>query len=321
MKREILLDGENLNADKKFFSKIGTNYLIFAVAAIIFQIIAINIAGAININLIRDYNTLSIISGICSYVLPFPILVFLMKKLESEKLEKHSLNLKTFIRYIAVTLTLMWIGNIIGLIITTLLSNIASLDIANPVQQLINSTDIWLNLLLISIIGPVFEEFFFRKLLIDRTVKYGAKISILLSALMFGLFHGNLNQFFYAFLMGGFFAYVYMKTGKLIYPILLHIIVNLMGSVVSLFVVMSVGNLTSGTYVAADLAIVIGYLVIMIISFIIGIITLFKYRTAELDNIKAKITLAQPYKTVFLNYGMILFIGFCILEIIHQIIA
>ena len=244
-----------------------------------------------------------------------------MKKLESENLEKHSLNLKTFITYVAVTFTLMWIGNIIGLVITALISITTPVDITNPVEKLLNSTNIWINLFLISIIGPIFEEFFFRKLLIDRTIKYGAKLSIILSALMFGLFHGNLNQFFYTFLIGGFFAYVYIKTGKLIYPILLHILVNLMGSVVSIFVVGSAENLALGTVTFADLTIVLVYLSIILASFLTGIMTLYKCKNVKLDNIKTKIKLTQPFKTVILNYGMILFIGFCISEMIYQILA
>ena len=310
-----------MNCDKKFFSKVGINYLIFGVTTIIIQIIIINVLGLVNINLLNDFNSLTLISTICNYVLPFPILVYLMKKLESENLEKHSLNLKTFITYVAVTFTLMWIGNIIGLVITALISITTPVDITNPVEKLLNSTNIWINLFLISIIGPIFEEFFFRKLLIDRTIKYGAKLSIILSALMFGLFHGNLNQFFYTFLIGGFFAYVYIKTGKLIYPILLHILVNLMGSVVSIFVVGSAENLALGTVTFADLTIVLVYLSIILASFLTGIMTLYKCKNVKLDNIKTKIKLTQPFKTVILNYGMILFIGFCISEMIYQILA
>ena len=311
-----------MNADKKFFSKVGFNYLIYAIAAIIIQIILINILGAINYDFINDFNSLTIISAICNYVLPFPILYYLMKKLDSQTPKKDTLSIKTFMTYIAITLTLMWTGNIIGLAITTLINLFTSLDVSNPVQNLINSTDIWLNLLLISIIGPIFEEILFRKLLIDRTIKYGAKVSILLSALIFGLFHGNLNQFFYAFLLGGFFAYIYIKTGKIKYTIILHIIVNLMGSVVSLFVINSVQNIISGPIQPLDLVIVIGYIMIILVSILIGLIKLIKdYKNIDLTEISGKITLTEPVKTVFATPGMILFIAFCIALMIRQIIA
>lgn len=314
--------GELMNADKKFFSKVGFTYLVYAIAAIIIQVILINILGAINYDFINDFNSLTIISAICNYILPFPIMYYLMKKLDSQTPKKDTITIKTFITYIAITLTLMWAGNIIGLAITTLINIFTPLDVANPVQNLINSTDLWLNLLLISITGPIFEEILFRKFLIDRTIKYGAKVSILLSALLFGLFHGNLNQFFYAFLLGGFFAYIYIKTGKLKYTILLHIIVNLMGSVVSLFVISSVNNIISGLIQPPDLIIVIGYIMIILISILIGLIKIIRdYKNIDLKEIPGKITLTEPVKTVIANPGMILFIGFCIALMIRQILA
>lgn len=310
-----------MNVDKKFFSKVGFNYLIYGIASIIIQVIIINILGLLNSNLIYDFNSLTIISAICNYILPFPILIYLMGKIDSQTPEKNTLTVKRFITYIAVTLTLMWAGNIIGLAITALISFITPFEVSNPVQSMINSSDIWLNLMLISIIGPIFEEIFFRKLLIDRTMKYGAKASILLSALLFGLFHGNLNQFFYAFLIGGFFAYVYIRTGKIKYTILLHIIVNLMGSVVSLFVVSGVEHITSGFVQPLDIVIVVLYIMIIFASFLIGIIKLSGFKNVRIAELPGKIILREPVKTIILNPGMILFIGFSIALMIRQIIA
>lgn len=313
--------GENLNENKKFFSKIGFNYLIFAAVAIILQVILMNIATLANIDIFSNYNTLTIFTAICNYVLPLPVIVYLMKKIDKESIEKHSLSAMTFLKYLAITLTLIWVGNIVGLVITTLLGGLAQTSITNPVQELINSTDIWLNLLLISIIGPIFEEFFFRKLLIDRTIKYGARVSIIISAVIFGFFHGNLNQFFYAFFIGGFFAYVYIKTGNIIYTMILHIITNLMGSVVSIFVASSAHAIASGTFYPADLAISLIYLLIIVMAFLIGLISLASYNKYKLNGLKTKIGLRHPIKTMLLNYGMILFMVFCTFEIIYQLIC
>lgn len=214
----------------------------------------------------------------------------------------------------------MWIGNIIGLAITSAIGTIFQTDITNPVQTLINSSDIWLNLLLISIIGPIFEEIFFRKFLIDRTIKYGARVSIIISAVIFGFFHGNISQFFYAFLLGGFFAYIYIKTGKIIYPIILHIIVNLMGSVVSLFVVESTQAIISNVYSSTDIAIVVTYVLIILLAFLIGAISLTMYKKAKFNGVKTQISLKNPLKTSLINPGMILLIIFFIAEIIYTLI-
>lgn len=309
-----------MNIHEKFFSKIGLNYLAFAITALLIQIILVNVIAGINGNLLDDFNFIVIISAICNYILPFPIFYYLMKKIETTKLEKSTLSIKTIILYIGITITLMWIGNIAGLIIIALLSGVLPGDIANPVQDLINSSDIWLNLLLVSILGPIFEEIFFRKMLIDRTIKYGARVSIILSAILFAFFHGNLNQFFYAFLIGGFFAFVYIKTGKIIYTILLHILVNLMGSVISLFVANSAQRILDGVGTTFDFGIIIIYVIIILSAILIGLIALSRYKKAKFNGSKTQINLENPIKTVILNYGMIGFIVFFIIQIITQII-
>lgn len=309
-----------MNIHEKFFSKIGLDYLIFGLAALLFQIVLVNLIGAVNIDLINDFNTLTILSAICNYILPFPILIYLMRKIDSQKLETENINITQFIVYISITLTLMWIGNIIGLAITAGLGALFHSEISNPVQTLINSSDIMLNLLLVSIIGPIFEEIFFRKLLIDRTIKYGARVSIILSAIIFAFFHGNLNQFFYAFLIGGFFAYVYIKTGKITYTIILHIIVNLMGSVVSLFVVESTRAIASGSFTPMDLGVVLIYVAVVIIAFIIGVFSLSRLDKAKFNGSKTEIALRNPLRNMILNPGMIFFMLFFIAEIIYQMI-
>ena len=106
--------------------------------------------------------------------------------------------------------------------------------INNPVQDIIASSKLWIIFIATVIIAPIGEELVFRRLVIDRTRRYGEGIAILVSALAFALFHMNLYQFFYAFLLGALFALIYVKTGRLIYTILLHAIVNFNGSVVAL---------------------------------------------------------------------------------------
>lgn len=280
----------------------------------------INIIGGVNHNILSDINILAIISSICNYILPFPLFFYLMRKIEKQNLEKQALSLKKFLLYLAITFTLMWIGNLVGVTVTSLIGNIFQMDITNPVEHLINSSDIWLNLLLISIIGPIFEEIFFRKFLIDRTIKYGARVSIILSAVIFGFFHGNISQLFYAFLLGGFFAYVYIKTGKIIYTIALHIIVNLMGSVVSLFVSESVNALTANTYGTIDLLIIILYFLIIVSALFAGILSLLMFRKGKFNGSKTQIALKHPLRTSLLNPGMICFILFYILIIVYTLI-
>lgn len=294
------------NINRKFFSKIGLNYTFFGVFAIIMQIIIINIIGFTNPIILNDINLTSIIASVCNYILPLPIFLYLMNKLEKQEINSNKLTIKKFIVYIAIALTLMWIGNLIGLTITEILGNLIQSEIANPIVETIDSSSIYTNLLLMVIMAPIFEEIIFRKLLIDRTIKYGKGVSILLSALIFGLFHGNLNQFFYAFIIGGFFAYVYIKTGKIIYTILLHLTVNFFGSIISVIVGNSLNNINAMESIPiADAGILIIYFLVYVLIVIVGVIGLLKnYKKISLlkDNL-----IKKPYTTSLINVGMICF--------------
>ena len=54
---------------------------------------------------------------------------------------------------------------------------------------------------------------------------------------------------------------------------------------------------------------------------IIGIYGLAHYKKAKFNGEKREINLRNPLKTMILNYGMVLFIIFCICEMAYQIIG
>ena len=88
-----------------------------------------------------------------------------------------------------------------------------------------------LNVLLGCVIAPVMEELIFRKLLLSRLRPYGSRFALWASALCFGLFHGNLNQFFYACAVGLVLGWAALSSGRIWQPILLHAGLNAVSTV------------------------------------------------------------------------------------------
>lgn len=85
----------------------------------------------------------------------------------------------------------------------------------------------WAGILTISVVGPVFEELLFRGAVTRALLRQNSpRKAILLSALLFGVFHLNPAQMLPAFLMGILLAWVYYKTASLIPCILMHILNN-----------------------------------------------------------------------------------------------
>lgn len=77
-----------------------------------------------------------------------------------------------------------------------------------------------------SILAPIAEELLFRGYILRSLQPYGKKFAVFASAFLFGLFHGNLLQTPYAFLMGLLLGYVAVEY-SVIWSIMLHMFNNL----------------------------------------------------------------------------------------------
>ena len=78
------------------------------------------------------------------------------------------------------------------------------------------------------VIAPIFEELIFRKYFIDSLVKkYSFVKSILYSSLCFALYHlPNFSNLLPTFFLGLVAGYLYVKSKKIIIPIILHFLLN-----------------------------------------------------------------------------------------------
>ena len=225
---------------------------------------------------------------------------------------------------------IMYASNLIGSLITYLLAVLKGRPIDNYMIDLAGSSSLWVRMLIMVIWAPIMEELIFRKILVDRAVRYGEGVAVVLSGLMFGLFHGNLSQFAYATTIGMFFAFIYVKTGKLQYTIIMHMVVIFLGGVLSLFMLSLVdleglqNILTDGgdlSKVLPGLLVFLLYMFILIGIVVAGIVLLIVYRKRMHLN-AGRITLprGKRFLTVMCNAGMGLFFLYWVVEIVLQIL-
>ena len=146
--------------------------------------------------------------------------------------EKPRFTLGHWTVLLIIGLGCMYAGGLAGNILMSILSAIMEYDYANGLNSLVTQSPWWMTFIGTCICAPIGEELLFRKLLIDRTRGYGDMTAILLSGLLFALFHGNFFQFFYAFLLGMILAYVYTRSGNLWWCVAMHAAVNFLGSIV-----------------------------------------------------------------------------------------
>lgn len=96
----------------------------------------------------------------------------------------------------------LWISLLEGIL------NLFGLSAMGMLDQVSGMSDIASMFLYSAILAPVTEELIFRGFMLRTLRPYGKRFAIFGSAFLFGLFHGNLLQTPYAFLMGLILGYV-----------------------------------------------------------------------------------------------------------------
>lgn len=109
----------------------------------------------------------------------------------------------------------------------------------------VSKGSIFMSLLTVGIIAPFTEEFMFRGV-IFKTLNKNISIlwTIIIQALFFGLFHGNLIQGIYTTLLGLVFGYITYKTRSLWPAIIMHMVNNTI-AMISPIILKNVSSTTS----------------------------------------------------------------------------
>ena len=221
------------NDAKRYFSTFGIAACVLMVA---YQLSIRLLANALFFfapNLFYHALAGHLISLIALYGIAFPFFFLVLKQLPTDTMAPMEMGMKAWWRALCVALAFMMIGNYIGNFFISYFSALTGASPTNPVESATSGQSFWINLVFVAIIGPILEELVFRKAVCDRLLPLGEGYAVILSAVLFGLVHGNFFQFFYAAAVGALFAMVYVKTGRLRYSISYHIIINFLGGVIA----------------------------------------------------------------------------------------
>lgn len=243
-----LIDSYDPGAARKRFNIIGFGFAIFTVITfVVCQMLSLVAIAAENISGVPVTSStlfLNAVTPISIYLFALPLLlVFLgVFRIGGTAPQKKRMRFGTILVLFVVGFGLMYIGSYMGQFTMWGLSEIVGYNYSNMLNDMIDYDGMWITVLFLCVVAPIGEEFVFRKLIIDRTHKYGGAVSIFLSALMFGLMHANFYQFFYAFLLGLLLGYVYYSTGKVWYTVALHAAMNFVGSILTAYLQLGLDN-------------------------------------------------------------------------------
>lgn len=315
---------------KKGISGIGFRYSIFAILVVAIQM---GLSTAIHLfatNLTdRQDSFLSFLLIIISMdVIGFPFVFLLHKKLEKVHIEKTKLGFWKYVSGIFICAGFCGVGSIIGAVLNALLTVPfgGQMNDTTIVTLMMDSNPL-IRILTVAILAPIFEELIFRKVLVDHLAKYGKVVAIVASGLMFGMFHGNFAQCFFASFLGFFFAYVYLKTGNILYTIGYHMIINFTTSVFTMFFTtrflavyteenmnaLSAGSVDAVAIILPPMLMYIAWMGFLGLCALAGIVLFFiNLKKFKVNEAEGALTKGQSIKAVITNPGMIVFFVICV---------
>lgn len=225
---------EELIQAKKNFSRIGWA---FAAVTILIDLVQMGFVWVLERTapqVLYSIDGRLAVSVASMYLISFPLLFLLLKKwVPAERIERRPMKAGQYVLSVIICFGLAYGANIVGNILTSLIGSAQEHAVQNPMQITVSYLSPWAILLYMVICAPILEELIFRKLIVDRAVRYGQGVAVVVSGLMFGLFHGNLNQFAYAAAIGMFLAFLYVKTGNIKITISIHMLINFVGGFLS----------------------------------------------------------------------------------------
>lgn len=159
------------------------------------------------------------------YLIPAFAVIFIFRD-KSEplwsQLGYRKIRVTTVLMVILYSILLLPIGNLASSISMVFTENIVVTG-----SEVLLKQPFWISFLGVAIIPPLIEEFIFRGIVYKGYRSSGRRrAAVFLSAFLFGLFHMNLNQFIYAFIIGILLALVVEATGSIWSSVICHLIFN-----------------------------------------------------------------------------------------------
>lgn len=178
----------------------------------------------------REATIRVILGGISMLIGILPLLSSLKREIDGRQNQViHARNIKDIPLYksVLITITLAIMSSVVINILFIWLRLAESSETYTHVAEHQYGVSLATGLILYGIISPLAEEALFRGIIYNRIRKNCSIFAaVLLSSLLFGLYHGNIVQGAYGFLMGILIAYTYERFGSFFHAFLFHATAN-----------------------------------------------------------------------------------------------
>lgn len=214
-------------------------------AMMVIWLVGTTVGGIIINNMnpfLLSYNPWAIwlLNDIPLYALGMPVFLLILHFIKDgpdQPRDTKRLGVGKFLLLLVFAYGITYIANFLSIIfqyiIIAIFGNEGSMLSNSTLDMLVSSSSILPTIIFGAVVPAVGEEFMFRFMLRKKLRGASDITYIFFSALCFSMFHASLAQLLYAFLLGAVFAWVYLYTGKIWVPMIMHFIINLVGLVIA----------------------------------------------------------------------------------------
>lgn len=266
-------------------------YLIYFITILCFVgvriLSSLGIFSGIKNQTVLNFISTGIIQVLILFVIPLVLIILIFKQKPKQMLENYKykkLSGKSFLYSLAIGVLASLLNFFVAFAFSTILAifgyegmrSLASNSYAyNTLPRLLEG------LLLVAILPAFAEEFLHRGFVLNNLSKsIGYKKAILISSVLFGLMHLNVNQVFYAIILGVIIGFVAVASDNIWPAVIIHFINNFLnvyadfsyahglpfGSIQTYFMQIISNNFVLGLVVSALLICAVVYGLIFFIS-------------------------------------------------------
>lgn len=236
------------------------------------------------------------------------------------KVQKSSRELsgKDMVIGLVMAMGLGYLCNLAGTVINLLISLVSGTSIwdMNPVTEMLE--EITPSLILYAcIIGPFMEELLCREFLLKRARVFGDWTAVVFTSVVFGLMHGNIAQFLYATVIGLVLGYITVKTNRIRYAVLIHMVINSYNMLLACVETLCFDRGWDLLILASSAV----SLLIMLVLIVLGLILLIQHGKIWYMQMKAHDGPPSKDKVfVYCNPGFAVYLALCLVEFFYYLV-
>jgi len=167
-----------------------------------------------------------------------------------------------------------------------------------------NAANIILQLALCCVLPGIVEEMLFRGIMLRGLRKFGDAFAIIVSALLFSLFHCNAVQTVFPFIAGLVLGLIFVKTGNLVFCMIAHALNNAMSILYDVwlnkYIMQSTVLLKMNTFYITVFEVIAGVICLLVLAACLFV--LFKTKTVK-EEVPEDFDEANQQPAVFNPYG------------------